>query len=546
MKIGLTSKRPSSPSPTFTARRKISLYRLTPDASNGHWDLARVSREFDSASGNLTDSIIEQLNCWSSEASPFRNFHLHNAEGSRYPDKILLLDGSPNRLPLAGETKRVADEYLQAKGLSIPVIVVNRREDLLARIAQAPGQTLILSQAAQRSLFDVQLAKALQERGAVIVPGPLTAPGGPLSNKKNTYEILNSGWFGLEEQNGGPPRVTGRYQPVSVNGAGASAIAETILDTAKLLAEKWGASTLFVKPQEGGGGRGTFRLDVLPQGYVLPDLRRLGLPADHIVPLPLTLDPDNRNHITALNWVANRFASSPATSKAYIPDMKLADEIRSKKGGATVAHVYKKGFAQIRNQMQEAAETREQARMRLARAIESYQQLYGVPYQPLICEWIDFGLFGIRAHFRISRKGLIVEALYVRLFPVEFSKKAIGGIGVDSITNRENGGMEFNRYAPLVPPLVASVGGRDVLVQKIQNAFHAFACFLSLLPQEEREKLPVRAEFDISPVSGFVVEGNADPVRGHCSNVSWERFRANCLEWMEDALDYYAWKFRKK
>ncbi len=546
MEIGLTSQTPSSPSQTFTARRKISLYRLTPDASNGHWDLARVSREFDSASGNTTDSIIEQLNYWSSETSPFRNFHLHNAEGSHYPDKILLLDGSPNRLPLAGETKRVADEYLHAKGLSIPIIVVNRREDLLAQIAQAPERTLILSQAAQRSLFDVQLAKALQERSAVIVSGPLTAPGGPLSNKKNTYEILNNGWYGLEEQNEGPLLVTGRYHPVSINGASTSAIAETILDTAKLLGEKWGTSTLFVKPQEGGGGRGTFRLDVLPQGYVLPDLRRLGSPDDHIVPLPLTLDPDNRDHITALNWVANRFASSPATSRAYIHDTELADEIRSKKGGATVAHVYNKGFAQIRGQLQEAAETRKQAHMRLARAIMNYQQLYGVPYQPLICEWIDFGLFGIRAHFRISRKGLVMEALYARLFPVEFSNKAIGGIGVDSITNRENGGMEFNRYAPLVPPLVALVGGRDALVKKIQNAFQAFACYLSLLPQEEREKLPVRAEFDISPVSGFIVEGNADPVRGHCSNVRWERFRANCVEWMEDALNYYAWKFRKK
>lgn len=56
--------------------------------------------------------------------------------------------------------------------------------------------------------------------------------------------------------------------------------------------------------------------------------------------------------------------------------------------------------------------------------------------------------------------------------------------------------------------------------------------------------MPVRAEFDISPMSGLIPEGNADPVRGHCANSRWLSFCANTGEWLEDALAYYSWKSR--
>ena len=102
--------------------------------------------------------------------------------------------------------------------------------------------------------------------------------------------------------------------------------------------------------------------------------------------------------------------------------------------------------------------------------------------------------------------------------------------------------MEFNRYAPLLPQLVGLVGGAEALCEKMQKTFFAFRRFLAFFPPGERERMPVRAEFDISPLSGLIPEGNADPVRGHCANSRWGPFTANTREWVEDALSYYSWK----
>ncbi len=521
-------------------RRSPSLYRLTPDASGGRWDLLRVSREFDAPQGELTEDLIEHLNDWAAGESVFSGLALRGEEPKRLPSAILFLDGSPSRMPLTAETARVASAHLAERGLSIPTRVVNLREELLERVARAPRETLVVSQAAQRSLYDARLAEALVSRGVVVVPGPLTAPGGPLSNKKTTYELLNG--VNLDpEANGYPSRLTARYQTVEVNGGSAAAAAEAILDAAARLSREWRTTALFVKPQEGGGGRGCFRIDAFPEGFALPDLSRLGTAAERVVPLPLPLDPANRSHLKALAWLGHRFEASPATSKAYLH----GDRLRPWGGVGTTAllgRLLRECRPSLEEGLRRAAEPRHTARERLARAIENYEQLFGVPYRPLICDWIDFGLFSVRAHFRLGRRGPLLEALYARLFPIEFTDKSVGIVGVDSIANRTEGGMEFNRYSPLLPVLADSVGGAEALCARIHGAFHAFARFVALLPPEERERLPVRAEFDLSPLNGLIAEGNADPVRAQCPNSRWERFCANCQAWMEDALSYYSWK----
>ena len=181
----------------------------------------------------------------------------------------------------------------------------------------------------------------------------------------------------------------------------------------------------------------------------------------------------------------------------------------------------------------------------MSSAIENYEQVFDARYLPLICNWIDFGLFSVRVHLRLSREGMVVETLYARLFPVEFSDDSIGVVGVDSITNRTEGGMELNRYTPLVPPLVAYAGGAERLCEKIRGAFDAFARFLSLVDPCERGRIPVRAEFDLSPLNGLIAEGNADPVRAQCANSRWARFSENSAQWAEDALSLYSWKSQK-
>ena len=524
--------------------REPSLYNLTPDASGGVWDLYRVSQEFDSDLGDLNDTLIENLNHWASREPRFADLRImEDASPIRRPGEILLLDGSPSRLPLTMETARVMRAHLKQLGLSIPVRVLNRREELLARAAKAPKELLVISQTAQKSLYDATLAKVLESRGIVVAPGPLTAPGGPLSNKKTTYELLNGNGAdtGNSKTDGRGRHLTAGYEAVELNGGRPADTATAILDRASALSRKWDATTFFIKPQEGGGGRGCFRLDVYPNGFGLPDLSKLGVAADSTTPLPLSLDADDPNHLRAMDWLVHRFQASPATSKAYIKTQRVG-------GGPPpngLGQMLRNCTPRLESQLRESSLSREDSIRLLADAIENYEQAFDARYLPLICNWIDFGLFSVRVHLRLSREGPVVETLYARLFPVEFSDDSIGVVGVDSITNRTEGGMELNRYAPLVPALVAYAGGAERLCEKIHGAFDAFARFLSLVGACERGRVPVRAEFDLSPMNGLIAEGNADPVRAQCANSRWERFYENCAQWTEDALSFYSWKSQK-
>ena len=524
--------------------REPSLYHLTPDASGGAWDLYRVSQEFDSIEGDLNETLIESLNHWASREPRFADLRiLEDSPPIQRPGEILLLDGSPSRLPLTMETARVMRAHLKQLGLSIPVRVLNRREELLARAAKAPKELLVISQTAQRSLYDATLAKVLEERGIVVAPGSLTAPGGPLSNKKTTYELLNGNGKNVQnpKSDGHGHRLTARYEVVELNGGRPADTAAAILDSASALSQKWGAGTFFVKPQEGGGGRGCFRLDVYPNGFGMPDLSRLGVAAEHATPLPLSLDAENPYHLQAMDWLVQRFQASPATSRAYIKTQRV-------EGGSSpdvLGEMLRNCAPRLESELREASRSREDSIRLLASAIENYEQVFDTRYLPLICNWIDFGLFSIRVHLRLSREGIVVETIYARLFPVEFSDDSVGVVGVDSITNRTEGGMELNRYAPLLPPLVAYAGGAERLCEKIRGAFDAFARFLSLLDPGERGRVPVRAEFDLSPLNGLIAEGNADPVRAQCANSRWVRFSENCAQWTEDALSFYSWKSQK-
>ena len=524
--------------------REPSLYNLTPDASGGVWDLYRVSQEFDSDIGDLNDTLIENLNHWASREPRFADLRItEDASPIRRPGEILLLDGSPSRLPLTMETARVMRAHLKQLGLSIPVRVLNRREELLARAAKAPKELLVISQTAQKSLYDATLAKVLESRGIVVAPGPLTAPGGPLSNKKTTYELLNGNGAdtGNSKTDGRGRHLTAGYEAVELNGGRPADTATAILDRASALSRKWDATTFFIKPQEGGGGRGCFRLDVYPNGFGLPDLSKLGVAADSATPLPLSLDADDPNHLRAMDWLVHRFQASPATSKAYIKTQRVGGDAPPNGLGQMLRNCTPRLVSQLR----ESSLSREDSIRLLADAIENYEQVFDARYLPLICNWIDFGLFSVRVHLRLSREGPVVETLYARLFPVEFSDDSIGVVGVDSITNRTEGGMELNRYAPLVPALVAYAGGAERLGEKIRGAFDAFARFLSLVGACERGRVPVRAEFDLSPMNGLIAEGNADPVRAQCANSRWGRFYENCAQWTEDALSFYSWKSQK-
>ena len=63
----------------------------------------------------------------------------------------------------------------------------------------------------------------------------------------------------------------------------------------------------------------------------------------------------------------------------------------------------------LESELRESARSRGDSIRLLSSAIENYEQVFDARYLPLICNWIDFGLFSVRVHLRLSREGMVVE-----------------------------------------------------------------------------------------------------------------------------------------
>ncbi|MFQ6111881.1 MAG: hypothetical protein ACE5LX_07630, partial [Nitrospinota bacterium] len=188
--------------------------------------------------------------------------------------------------------------------------------------------------------------------------------------------------------------------------------------------------------------------------------------------------------------------------------------------------------------------SRQEAREVLSSAIERYQTLRGEIYEPLVVQEVKVGLWTLRVHLRLSRRGAIVEGLYARLFRLALTPKGVGLLGFDSISNPFSTMAEPIRYTPLTPLMVESIGGKGKVAEVVSVARKALAKLLGELPPAERHHRPIRVEFDMAPISAKIMEGNADPVRGHEVNTRWSQLVRNTEEWLEDSLSYFAWRKR--
>ncbi|MFQ5896420.1 MAG: hypothetical protein ACE5JJ_11505, partial [Nitrospinota bacterium] len=357
--------------------RALSLYRPPLGGGpRGGTTLEDVAAEFDGPAGRLTESLIRALNRKAADDPELAQERLEPLPLGPLPAQVILIDASPNHLPLSPETSRIAREYFRELGAAIPVHVVNRREELLARVALDPGRTLVLSQCASRQAYDRGLAQELTKRGVAVVPGPLTAPGGILSNKLATYDLLS--------RSGGEPLVP-PYAPLESGGDDPARCAAAILEGADRLSRAWSCGALCYKPPEGGGGLGCFQLGLRDGRYFLPDLSRLGGGPFQVCPYYPPFSPEDPALVAALAWVFRRFKRSPLTARAYLPldPRELLRQNGASRLPDALAELLREGEARGEGRHLPALFSREEALARLASAIDRFQREYGRPYRPL-------------------------------------------------------------------------------------------------------------------------------------------------------------------
>ncbi len=299
-----------------------------------------------------------------------------------------------------------------------------------------------------------------------------------------------------------------------------------------------------MKPPAGGSGRGIFRLERVDGSYFIPDLSMLRGSRLGSVPIPVTIPYEEESRVKELHWVLMRLGSNAVMAEHCFPlslrDLCALYGTHSEEEALRLhLKIAQDGAVALKSSL---GLSQQRALEVLTSAIERYQTLRGEAYEPLVVQEAEVGLWTLRVHLRLGRPGPLVEALYARLFRLALTPKGVGLLGFDSISNPFSTMTEPIRYTPLTPLMVDSIGGKGRLAEAVNVARKALMRLLEELPPQERRRRPIRVEFDMAPISAKVMEGNADPVRGHEVNTRWAQFVRNTEEWLEDSLSYFAWR----
>jgi hypothetical protein len=278
---------------------------------------------------------------------------------------------------------------------------------------------------------------------------------------------------------------------------------------------------------------GGFRLVKLGNRFILPDLSRLSEKRPEIKPVYINIDYKDRAKMNELFWIYELFKSDKELKDTYIiVNIKNLEEFKRYVKSTTEAQSKLLSLMTI---------SREEVVERLSSAIGDFETKFHQCYVPLVSQHIDFGNWGFRAHLRLSQEGPIVETIYARIFQLIFSEEGIGYIGADNISNKQTGKLEVTRLLPLNEIMVKAVGGIEKINDILYKAVKSLFCLVNLEEEFLRDRVPIRIQLDLAPVSGLICEGNADTARGFCLASRWSDFVKNTCEWVEDALLYYSW-----
>jgi len=495
---------------------------------------------FDGKEGDLNTRLVDAFNDLLQKKSMFPGHRLVADEPvkGRLPAKIVVVNASADDLPTSDETARIFDDLCREKGYAVSVKVVNSREELTQEVDENPAETLIMSQCVDKNVYNVALAEELEREGTVTVPGMVTAPGSIFSDKDSTYRLLSDG--------GKDWTKVARYKTISVEGKGLGDIVDGIFSAVDELERETGQATFFIKPHEGGGGLGGFRITRTGKGYIIPDLSKVSGDISVIHPTFIDLDTANEAKLRELLWIYRLFAEDEKMSSNYLK-IKLPLLGRSDTEAMKVLREYIAGSEEKRNRkLAGMVMGRDEARRVLIEAIGIFEKKFNRRYIPLVNEHIDFGLWGLRAHYRLSRGGPVLETMYHRVFQLGFTEEGLGYLGSDNISNKQTGDLEIMRLGPVNEIMLAAIGGQEALFETLLKGAEALVALSGLVPKEETGRVPLRLQLDLATISRRIGEGNADTARGLCLASRWSEFVRNAREWLEDSLAYYSWKKEKE
>lgn len=495
---------------------------------------------FDGKEGDFNTQLVNEFNAFLSKENLFKEHRLvaEPIPGGKVPSKIIVINASHDNLPTSYETARIFEDFCREKGLFIPSKVVNSREELTEEIDENPPETLIMSQCVNKNVYNIALAEELEREGTVIVPGKSTAPGSVFSDKDSTYRLLSDG--------GKDWKKVARYKTIPAEEKTLIEVVEGIFQAIDELEKETGDSTFFVKPHEGGGGLGGFRITKVKDGYIIPDLSKVSGEELEVHPTFIDFDVENEAKMRELLWIYKLFAKDERMASTYLK-VKLPILDKEEKEALSLLKEYILSSSEKRHKkLAGLVMDKEKARKSLINAIGIFEEKFKRKYVPLVNEHIDFGLWGLRAHYRLSRKGPVLETMYHRIFQLGFTEEGLGYVGSDNISNKQTGNLEIARLGPVNEIMLEAIGGKDALFETLLKGASALASLAELVPEEERSRVPLRLQLDLAAISKRIGEGNADTARGLCLASRWTEFVRNAQEWLEDSLAYYAWKKEKK
>lgn len=491
---------------------------------------------FDGKGGDVNTRLVDSFNSFLQDKGTYSEYGLVY-DGYSYkktPSKIIVINASHDDLPTSHETARIFDDACREKGLDIKSKVVDTFEELDREVNKDPERTLIASQCVDKKVYNTDLAEQYETRGTVVVPGKITAPGGVFSDKDSAYRLLSDNCRDWSK--------VAKYVKVPVENRTVKEVVSGIFSAVDELENTTGEHTFFVKPHEGGGGLGGFRITKTQKGYIIPDLSKVSGEGSEIHPTFIDFDVQDKAKLRELLWIYRLFEQDKKMSDNYLK-VKLPVSAADDEKALEILERYLVNSMDKRNKkLAGIVMDHDTANKCLVEAIGIFEEKFNRRYIPLVNEHIDFGLWGLRAHYRLSRKGPVLETIYHRIFQLGFTEEGLGYMGSDNISNKQTGDLEITRLGPINKIMLDAIGGENRLFETLAKGVEALGALAELVPEEEHGRVPIRLQLDLATVSQRIGEGNADTARGLCLASRWMEFVKNAREWLEDSLAYYAWK----
>jgi len=488
---------------------------------------------FDSEPGKFGVELISSFNKLAQKDEELSKYALDLPNATHFPDTIVLIDASNDRLPTGPESFRVLQDETRRLGINAHCLLVNTKEELMGAVNKNPKATLVISECVDSSAYNIEVLEILEGMGVVVLPGRVTAPGAIFSNKGKTYQML---------QDAGKEDLLARYVTVPASQMDTSQVVSTILDNVDKFSQHWNTSRFFVKPVTGGSGVGGFRISRTSSGYFVPDLSKVTGDALEILPIHMDVDPQDDHRLEELLWIFSLFSSDPYYSKQYmwvnLETLRNRYETSDDRE-ALRQHLLKTAAIQTAK-AEERSLDRDSMHAKLEEAVRRYEAHFSKRYDPVFCEHIDFGAWGLRAHYRLTKQSVQIESIYARIFQLALTEEGVSYVGSDNISNKHTGVLESVRLTPIKETMVNTVGGRTAFLDLLKRGGLAASALVATQKPELRCRIPVRCQLDIAPIDGKIGEGNADTARGQALGTRWPDFIANIREWFQDCLSYYA------